>query len=102
MPSSGMLNRVALVRTDGFEESIAFFVRVTRIGELGTTLTVTSIIMIGEGAVRQTLLSISLSCPLILTPSLLLIQPSPLLTLCDKPDHVEQSHPSAPCCEAHV
>jgi hypothetical protein len=33
---------VALVRTDVSEESIASIIRVTRIGELGTTLAVTS------------------------------------------------------------
>jgi hypothetical protein len=37
-----MLRRVALVRTDVSEELSAFFIRVTRIGELGTTLAVTS------------------------------------------------------------
>jgi hypothetical protein len=42
MWSSGMLRRVALVRTDVSEELSAFFVRVTKIGELGTTLAVTS------------------------------------------------------------
>jgi hypothetical protein len=42
MPSSGMLRRVALVRTDVSEELSASFIRVTRIGELGTTLAVTS------------------------------------------------------------
>jgi hypothetical protein len=41
MASSGMLGRVALVRTDVSEELSAFFIRVTRIGELGTTLAVT-------------------------------------------------------------
>jgi hypothetical protein len=40
--SSGMLHRVALVRTDVSEESSASFIRVARIGELGTTLAVTS------------------------------------------------------------
>jgi hypothetical protein len=36
MVSSGMLRRVALVRTDVPEEPSASFIRVTRIGELGT------------------------------------------------------------------
>jgi hypothetical protein len=42
MPSSGMLRRVALVRTDVSEELRASFIRVTRIGELATTLALTS------------------------------------------------------------
>jgi hypothetical protein len=42
MVSSGMLRRVALVRTDVSKELSASFIRVTRIGELGTTLAVTS------------------------------------------------------------
>jgi hypothetical protein len=42
MASFGMLRRVALLRTDDFEELSASFIRVTRIGELGTTLAVTS------------------------------------------------------------
>jgi hypothetical protein len=37
-----MLRRVALVRTNGSEELSASFIRVTRIGELGTTPAVTS------------------------------------------------------------
>jgi hypothetical protein len=37
MASSGMLRRIALVRTDVSEELSASVVRVTRIGELGTT-----------------------------------------------------------------
>jgi hypothetical protein len=35
-----MLHHVALVRTDGSEELGASFIRVTRIGELGTKLAV--------------------------------------------------------------
>jgi hypothetical protein len=42
MASSGMLRRVALVRTDVSEELSASFIRVTRFSELGTTLPVTS------------------------------------------------------------
>jgi hypothetical protein len=42
MPSAGMLRRVALVRTDVLEEHSASIIRVTRIGELGTMLAVSS------------------------------------------------------------
>jgi hypothetical protein len=42
MAYSGMLRRVALVRTDVSEEHSASIITVTRIGELGTTLTVTN------------------------------------------------------------
>jgi hypothetical protein len=42
MVSSGMLRRVALVRTDVSEDLSTSFIKVTRIGELGTTLAVTS------------------------------------------------------------
>jgi hypothetical protein len=46
MASSGMLRRVALVRTDVSEElSASSFFSVTRIGELGTTVTVTKILV---------------------------------------------------------
>jgi hypothetical protein len=41
MVSSGVLHRVALVRTAVSQELSASFIRVTRIGELGTTLAVT-------------------------------------------------------------
>jgi hypothetical protein len=42
MSSSGMLRRVALVRTDVSEELSASIIRVTRIDELGTALAETS------------------------------------------------------------
>jgi hypothetical protein len=42
MASSVMLHRVALVRIDVSEELSASIIRVTRIGELGTTLAVTN------------------------------------------------------------
>jgi hypothetical protein len=42
MSPSGKLYLVALVRTDVLEELSACFIRVTRIGELGTTQAATS------------------------------------------------------------
>jgi hypothetical protein len=42
MPSSGMLRRVAPETTDVSEEPSAFFIRVTIMGELGTTSAVIS------------------------------------------------------------
>jgi hypothetical protein len=42
MPSSGKLNRVAIVRTDVSEKRITSFIKVTRIGELETKLEVTN------------------------------------------------------------
>jgi hypothetical protein len=42
MASFGMLRHVALVRTNVSEECIAVIIRVTRIGELGTTIAVNS------------------------------------------------------------
>jgi hypothetical protein len=44
MASSGMLRRVALVRTDVSEERGASFISVTRIGELGTMLVTDSVV----------------------------------------------------------
>jgi hypothetical protein len=38
MPYSGMLRCVALVRTDASEERNASIIRVTRIGEIGSTI----------------------------------------------------------------
>jgi hypothetical protein len=42
MPSSGMLSRVALVKTDVSEEFIASIIRVIRIGDIGINIAVTS------------------------------------------------------------
>jgi hypothetical protein len=42
MVSTGLLRRVALVRTDVSEEPDASFIRVTKVGELGTTQAATS------------------------------------------------------------
>jgi hypothetical protein len=69
MPSSGMLHRVALVRTEVSEELSASFIRVTRIGELGTTLAVSSN--------RRTLVFLRKVCPLLVTASV--VPSSPIL-----------------------
>jgi hypothetical protein len=42
MPHSGMLRHVALVRTGVSEELSAILTRVTKVGELGTTLAATN------------------------------------------------------------
>jgi hypothetical protein len=42
MPSSGMLRHVALLRSEVSEEPSPSLISVKRIGELGTTLAVTS------------------------------------------------------------
>jgi hypothetical protein len=54
MVSSRLLRRVALVRTDVSEEPGVSFIRVTTIGELGTTQAATSN--------RRTLRSVRRSC----------------------------------------
>jgi hypothetical protein len=60
-----MLRSVALVITDVLEELSASFIRVTRIGELGTTLAVTS----NRRSVRRLLVtaSVVLSSPIHVT-----------------------------------
>jgi hypothetical protein len=55
--SSGMLRRVALVRTDVSEEFRASFIRVKRIGEIGTTLAATS----NRRTLRRNIKSLSIS-----------------------------------------
>jgi hypothetical protein len=49
MPSSVMLRRVALVRTDISEERSASVIRVARIGELGRMLAVTDCLAYSYG-----------------------------------------------------
>jgi hypothetical protein len=53
MGSSGVLRRVDLVRTDVSEELSASFIRVTRIGELGT-LAITSNRLSAPDKIKQT------------------------------------------------
>jgi hypothetical protein len=45
MPFSGILRCLALLRTDVPEERSSYIIRVTRIGELGSTLAVTSSVL---------------------------------------------------------
>jgi hypothetical protein len=58
MVSSGLLRRVALVRTDVSEDPGASFIRVTKIGELGTTQASTS----NRRTLRTSVASCSLCC----------------------------------------
>jgi hypothetical protein len=67
MPSSGMLRRVALVRTGVSEELRASTIRVARVGELGTTLAATS----NRGTLRRNSLSMSYKVFLHSVPRLL-------------------------------
>jgi xanthine/uracil permease len=60
MVSSRMLRRVALVGTDVSEELNASFISVKRIGEIGTTLTVTSVVPISP--ILVTLMMEALGC----------------------------------------
>jgi hypothetical protein len=53
MASSGMLRRIALVRSDVSEEISVSFIRVTRFGELGTTLVVTSKFLRNVGSYKS-------------------------------------------------
>jgi hypothetical protein len=67
--SSGMLHRIALVRTDVSEELIASIVRVTRIGVLGTALAylVTAKVVPSSILVTLTMEAISSSETVVLT-----------------------------------
>jgi hypothetical protein len=69
MVTSGMLRRVALVRTDVSEGFRASFIWVTRIGELGTTLAVTSNNLVFLRSVRRLLVTASVfpSSPILVT-----------------------------------
>jgi hypothetical protein len=58
MVSSGLLGRVALIRTDVSEEPGASFIRVPTIGELGTTQAATS----NRRTLRTSVASCSLCC----------------------------------------
>jgi hypothetical protein len=72
MVSSGMLRRVALIRTDVLKELSSSIIRVTRIGELGTTPAVTSnrrTLRRNTQVVRQLLVTASVvpSSPILVT-----------------------------------
>jgi hypothetical protein len=60
MASSGMLGRVALVRTDISEELSASFNRVTRISELGTTLAVTNRLLVTANVITSSPILVTL------------------------------------------
>jgi ABC-type taurine transport system substrate-binding protein len=69
MASSGLLRRVALVRTNVSEELSASFIRVIRIGELGTTLAVVTASVIPNSPIRVTLMMEALSSSEPLVPT---------------------------------
>jgi hypothetical protein len=73
MASSGMLRRVALVRTDVSEELSASFIKVTRIGEQGTTLAVSS----NRRKLRRNLVFVRIARRLLVTASI--VPSSPIL-----------------------
>jgi hypothetical protein len=70
MATSGMLRHVARVRTDVSEERSVSFISVTRIGELGTTLAVTSCVrqllvtasVVNSSLILVTLMKEALNC----------------------------------------
>jgi hypothetical protein len=64
-----MLRRVAHVRTDVSEELSASFIRVTRLGEIGTTLAVSSNQVVLLRSVRRLLVTVSVvpSSPILVT-----------------------------------
>jgi hypothetical protein len=72
MASSGMLRRVALVRTDVLEELSASLIRVTRIDELGTTLAITSnrrkLVFLRSESRLVVIASVVPSSPILVTP----------------------------------
>jgi hypothetical protein len=61
MEYSGMLRRVALVRTDVSEELSGSIIRVTRIGELGTTLAIVTASVVPIPPILVTLLMEAIS-----------------------------------------
>jgi hypothetical protein len=61
MVTSGMLSGVALVRTDVSDELSASFIMVTKIGELGTTLAVTSNLLVTASVVPSSPILVTLS-----------------------------------------
>jgi hypothetical protein len=91
MASSGILRRLALVRTDVSEELNAPFIRVTRIGELGTTLALTSIVPSSSILVTLMKEALSSSETSVLTRAIRRNILEDVILLCNVPVHRKQN-----------
>jgi hypothetical protein len=77
MASPGILRRVTLVRTDVSEELSTSIIRPTRIGELGTTLSLTSFVHSTQTLVTLMKEALSSTEPSVLTRARLISQKTP-------------------------
>jgi hypothetical protein len=91
MASSGTLQCVALVRTDISEEHIAFIIRLTRIGKLGT-LAVHSVLqlLVTANTVRNSLILVTIMMEAIRSPETSVLTRAPWFNIPE--DDILHSH----------